>query len=78
MRESAKLLSKNITKKFFFLLLEGGFAILPYRCCGYLPFVIEKNTNNGTYNNFLAVDFMVFASEVITSHHISKKSVLID
>ena len=43
MRVGTKLLSKNITKQLFlFLLLEGGYVILPYWCCGYLLFVIEK------------------------------------
>ena len=41
----------------FFLLLEGGYIILPYWCCGYLLFVIEN------------VDFIVFTSEVTKSHH---------
>ena len=51
------------------MLLEGGYVILPYWCCGFLPFVIKKHIKNCTYNKFLANAFMIFTSEVTTFHH---------
>ena len=68
-----KVIIKEYHKKVVcFLFLEGDYFILPYRCCGYLHFVIDKHIHNCIQNNFLVVNFMVFTSEVTTFHHIWK------